>query len=178
MLCNNYRPISLLCCISKVFENLLFKHIYYFFKANSLLKTNQSGFTPSDSTITQLINICNNIHCQLDNSDEILAVFLDLSKAFDKVWHYKLKQNGISGKLLKWIESYLSNRNQSVVINGIKSDVLQLRAGVLQGSVLGPLRFLIYINDLPDGLTGEVFMFADDSSVFHIVNKDISLCAA
>ncbi len=71
----------------------------------------------------------------------------------------------------------MSNRNQSVVINGIKSDVLQLRAGVPQGSVLGPFLFLIYINDLPDGLTGEVFMFADDSYVFHIVNKDISLCA-
>ncbi len=71
----------------------------------------------------------------------------------------------------------MSNRNQSVVINGIKSDVLQLRAGVPQGSVLGPLLFLIDINDLTDGLTGEVFMFAD-SSVFHIVNKDISLCAA
>ncbi len=74
------------------------------------------------------------------------------------MWHkgllYKLKKIGISGKLLKWIESYLSNRNHSVVINGIKSDILQLRAGVPQGSVLGPLVFLIYINDLPDGLTG------------------------
>ncbi len=97
MLCNNYRPISLLCCISKVFETLLFKHIYNFLKVNGLLKTNQSGFTPGDSTINKLINICNIIHWQLDNDDEILAVFLDLSKAFDKVWHkdllYKLKIN-------------------------------------------------------------------------------------
>ncbi len=115
-LCNNYRPISLLCCISKVFEKLFFKHIYNFLRVNGLLKTNQSGFTPGDSIINQLINICNKIHCQLDNDDEILAVFLDISKAFNKVWHkgllYKLKQIGISGKLLKWIESYLSNRNQ------------------------------------------------------------------
>ncbi len=122
--CNNYRPISLLCCISKVFEKLLFKHIYNFLNANGLLKTNQSGFTSGDSTINQLINICNKIHCQLDNDDEILAVFLDLSKAFDKVWLkcllYKQKKSGTSGKLLKWIESYLSNQNQSVVINGIK----------------------------------------------------------
>ncbi len=143
-----------------------------------MLKTNQSRFTP----INQLIKICNKSHCQLDNDDEILAVFLDLSKAFDKEWHkgllYKLKQIGISGKLLKWIESYLSNQNQSVDINGIKSDVLQLKACVPQGSVLGPLLFLIYIHDLPGGLIGEVFMFADDSSVFHIDNKDISLCAA
>ncbi len=72
----------------------------------------------------------------------------------------------------------MSNRNQSVIINGIKSDALQLRAGVPPGSVLVPLLFLTYINDLPGGLTGEVFIFADNSYVFHIVNKDISLCAA
>ncbi len=97
MLCNNYRPISLLCCVSKVFEKLLFKHIYNFLKVNSLLKKNQSGFTPGDSTINQMINICNKIHSQLDNDDEILALFLDLSKAFDKVWHKGLLYN-----LKKW----------------------------------------------------------------------------
>ncbi len=74
-LCNNYRPIFLLCCISKVFEKILFNHIYHFLKANGLLETNQSGFTPGDSTINQLVNICNKMHCQLDNGDEILAVF-------------------------------------------------------------------------------------------------------
>jgi hypothetical protein len=181
MACNNYRPISLLCCISKVFEKLLFKHIFAFLKVNGLLNPNQSGFIPGDSTINQLINICNKIYCQLDNDDEILAVFLDLSKAFDKVWHkgllHKLKKIGITGKLLEWIESYLSNRKQRVVINGVKSDILELKAGVPQGSVLGPLLFLIYINDLCDGLTGEAFLFADDSSVFHIVNNDIFECA-
>jgi hypothetical protein len=181
MLCNNYRPISLLCCISKVFEKLLFKHIYTFLKVNGLLNKNQSGFIPGDSTINQLINICNKIYCQLDNDDEILAVFLDLSKAFDKVWHkgllYKLKRIGITGKLLAWIESYLSNRKQTVVINGIKSDILELKAGVPQGSVLGPLLFLVYINDLSEGLTGEAFLFADDSSIFHKVNNDIFECA-
>ncbi len=81
----------------KVFEKVLFNHIYHFLKANDLLKTNQSGFTPGDSTINQLINICNKIHCQLDNDYEIKAVFLDLSKAFSKVWHkglsYKLNKN-------------------------------------------------------------------------------------
>ncbi len=92
MLCNNYRPISLLCYISKVFEKG--NHIYNFLQVNGLLKINQSGFTPGNNTINQLINICNIIHYQLDNDDEILAVFVDLSKAFGKVWHkgllYKL----------------------------------------------------------------------------------------
>ncbi len=181
MLCNNYRPISLLCCISKVFEKILFNHIYSFLKRNKLLNRNQSGFTPGDGTINQLINICNKIHCQLDNGDEVLAVFLDLSKAFDKVWHqgliYKLEKIGIDGNLLVWLKSYLSNRKQQVVINGKQSDILELNAGVPQGSVLGPLLFLIYINDMTEGLTGEVFLFADDSSVFHSVNKNINRCA-
>ncbi len=149
MLCNNYRPISLLCCISKILKKNLFNHIYTFLKENKLLNRNQSGFTPGDNTINQLINICNKIHCQLDNDDEVLTVVLDLTKAFDKVWHegllYIVKKIGITGNLLKWIESYLSNRKQRVVINGTKSNILQLHAGVPQGSVLGPLLFLIYI---------------------------------
>lgn len=182
MICNNYRPISLLSCVSKVFEKILFNHIYTFLKQNKLLNRNQSGFTPGDGTINQLINICNKIYSQFDKSDEVLAVFLDLSKAFDKVWHkgliYKLKKIGITGNLLKWLISYLSNRKQQVVINGAKSDILDLKSGVPQGSVLGPLLFLIYINDLTDGITGEVFLFADDSSLFHTVRKNINTCAA
>ncbi len=106
---------------------LLFKHIYNFLKANGLLKTNKSGFTHGDSTINQLINICNKIHCQLDNYDEIPAVFLDLSKAFDKVWHkgllYKLKK-------MEYVVNSLNGLNHtcptgiSVVINGIKSNII------------------------------------------------------
>lgn len=176
-LCNNYRPISLLCCISKVFEKILFNHIYTFLKDNGLLNSKQSGFTPGDGTINQLIKICNDIHSQLDNDNEILAVFLDLTKAFDKVWHkgllYKLKGIGINGLLFKWIESYLTKRKQRVVINGSNSEILELNAGVPQGSVLGPLLFLIYINDISDGISGETYLFADDSSIFHIVNNDI-----
>ncbi len=128
MICNNYKPISLLCCNSKVLKKILFNHIYTFLKENKVLNRNQSCFTPGDSTINQLINIYNKIHCQLDNDDDVLTVFLDLTKAFDKVWHkvllYKLKKIGITGNLLKWIESYLSNRKQRLVINGTKSNIL------------------------------------------------------
>ena len=96
-----------------------------------------------------------------------------MSKAFDKVWHegliFKLKQNGIEGKLLNLFESYLTNRKQRVVLNGMESNWGDIRAGVPQGSVLGPLLFLIYINDLEEGILSHVKFFADDTSLFSII---------
>ncbi len=96
-------------------------------------------------------------------------VFCDISKAFDRVWHqgllFKLKENGISGNMLKWIESYLSNRTQKVFVRSSMSDVLQVKAGVPQGSVLGPLFFLIYVNDIVNNLLSITRLFADDTSL-------------
>ena len=107
----------------------------------------------------------NEIHASFDsrNSLEVRSVFLDISKAFDKVWHegliFKLKQNGVAGN---FIINYLSGRRQRVVINGRSSEYFQVESGVLQGSVLGPLLFLIYINDLENGIKSKVNFFADD----------------
>ena len=113
------------------------------------------------------------IHSSLDIKLEVRSVYLDMSKAFDKVWHegliFKLKQNGIDGKLLGLFESYLCNRKQRVVINGSESVWGKIDAGVPQGSVLGPLLFLIYINDLEDGIKSQIKFFADDTSLFSIV---------
>ena len=148
MNCTNYRPVSLLCCISKVFERVLFNHIFNFLKVNKLLNPNQSGFIPSDSTINQLLHLCHKLYQSMDIDDDIVAIFLDLSKAFDKVWHkgliFKLHRTGIRGNLLLWLKSYLTNRKQCVVLNGCKSDILSLHSGVPIGSVLGLLLFLIY----------------------------------
>ena len=170
LLPNNYRPISLLPCISKIFEKLLFDHIFAFLKRYGLLNKRQSGFTPGDSTINQLIAICNKLHSHIDNGDEVIGIFLDLSKAFDKVWHdgllFKIRNIGISGSIYKILTSYLADRKQFVGINGSKSDIKSLKAGVPQGSVLGPLLFLIYINDISNDLSNGVFLFADDSSLF------------
>ncbi len=91
--CNNYHPISLLCCISKVFEKLIFNHIYSYLRCHGLINEHQSGFTQGDSTINQLIAICNKLYKNIDYGNEILAVFLDLTKAFDKVWHKGLLKN-------------------------------------------------------------------------------------
>ena len=106
---------------------------------------------------------------------EVRAVFLDISKAFDKVWHdgliFKMRQNGISGNLLKLFQNYLSNRKQHVVLNGFSSDYCSIDSGVPQGSVLGPLLFLIYINDLEKNIKSNVNVFADDSMLFSVVNN-------
>ena len=130
----------------------------------------QSGFRPGDSTINQLISITTEIYEAFENHDEIRAVFLDISKAFDKVWHegllHKLKENGITGSVYHLLEDYLSNRKQRVVLNGIESEWEDVLSGVPQGSVLGPLLFLIYINDLTDGIFSRIRLFADDSSLF------------
>ena len=141
----------------------------------NLLNTNQSGFRPSDSCINQLLAITHEIFEAFDcnSSLEVRAVFLDISKAFDKVWHegllYKLKSMGISGELYNLLENYLSGRFQRVVLNGQTSSLRPVLAGVPQGSILGPLLFLIYINDLPNELKSNAKLFADDTSLFTIV---------
>ena len=177
----NYRPISLLPIFGKIFEKLLFDDMYEHLNANGLLSENQSGFRPGDSTVNQLLAITHKIHSGFDQtpSRETRAVFLDLSKAFDRVWHagllYKLESNGISGNLLKLMRSFLSHRQQRVILNGQQSEWQEVSAGVPQGSVLGPLFFLIYINDLTDNLKCDVKLFADDTSLFTVVeNESIS----
>ena len=126
--------------------------------------------------ILQLINyLVNEIHEAFENfkSLEVRAVFLDISKAFDKVWHkgliFKLKQNGVSGKLLKFFESYLHNRKQRVILNGSFSNYSTVESGVPQGSVLGPLLFLVYINDLEINIKSNVKFFADDTMLYSVV---------
>ena len=190
-LVNNYRPISLLPIFGKIFEKIIFNRIYNFLSEENLLDNNQSGFRPSDSCVNQLLSITHEIFEAFDCNPtlEVRSVFLDISKAFDKVWHegllYKLKSMGISGELIKLLENYLSNRLQRVVLNGQASPWRSVLAGAPQGSILGPLLFLIYINDLPNRLKSNVKLFADDTSLFTIVkdknesanilNNDLSL---
>ena len=181
-LVNNYRPISLLPVFGKIFEKIIFNKIYNYLSKENLLNPNQSGFRPSDSCINQLIAITHEIFEAFDcnPSLEVRSVFLDISKAFDKVWHegliYKIKSMGISGELLNLLENYLSDRYQRVVLNGQTSSWTPVLAGVRQGSILGPLLFLIYINDLPNELQSNAKLFADDTSLSAVAN-DKNVCA-
>jgi hypothetical protein len=131
----------------------------------------QSGFLPGVSTITQLVEIYDQFCHAVSHGKDIRVVFLDISKAFDRVWHdgllYKLKQHGIKGKLLAWLMNYLKDRQQRVTINGVSSAWGNIEAGVPQGSVLGPLLFLIFINDITNVIKNcKIRLFADDTCLF------------
>ena len=145
-----------------------------------MISKDQSGFKPGDSCINQLLSTTHEIYKSFDDGLEVRSVFLDISKAFDKVWHegviFKLKQNGISGDLLNILTDFLSNRKQRVVLNGQVSTWTSVNAGVPQGYILCPLLFLIYINDLSDNLSSNVKLFADDTSLFSVIH-DINISA-
>ena len=171
-LIKNYQPISLLPIFGKVFERLVFNMLFNFFLQNKLFTPCQSGFIPGDSCVLQLLSITHEIYKSFDchPPTDMRGTFLDISKAFDKVWHkgliFKLKTYGVEGKLLKLLENYLTDRQQRVVLNDQMSSQQNVYAGIPQGSVLGPLLFLIYINNLLYQLTSMCKIVADDTSLF------------
>lgn len=166
---SNYRPVSLTSNVGKSFERIVFKHIYNHITMNDLLYKYQSGFLPGHSTVHHLIELIHNTCLSLENYEINCQIFCDISKAFDRVWHrgllYKLEKYGVTGDLLLWLESYLTNRMQKTFVNGVLSADKSISAGVPQGSVLGPLLFLIYINDIADNLAGKARLYADDTSL-------------
>ena len=167
---NNYRPVSLLPCASKIMERIVFKHLYNYIHENNLISPHQSGFKPGDSTVNQLSFLYHTFCEALDKKKDVHIIFCDISKAFDRVWHnglvHKLKKLGIHGSLLDWFMDYLSDRYQTVVIRGQSSEKGLIKAGVPQGSVLGPLLFLIYINDILKNIMSHIKLFADDTSLY------------
>ena len=148
-------------------ERVTYKYIFNHIK--NLIYEFQSGFLKGHSTVFQLLEIYHKVCSNLDDKISTILIFCDISKAFDKVWHRglltKLRSYGISGDLLKWLKDYLENRKQAVFVNNESSNLGNVRAGVPQGSVLGPLLFLIYINDICDNLSNLARLFADDTSL-------------
>ena len=175
---SNYRPVSLLPICGKIFEKIIFDKLYTHIYSNDLISDKQSGYKKNDSTIKQLLAITHDIYKAFDYSPprEVRATFLDISRAFDRVWHdgllHKLKQNGIEGEMLSILASFLAEREQRVIIDGNFSGWSNIEAGVPQGSILGPILFLVYINDLIDTVDSEIKIFADDTFIYRIVDQD------
>ena len=175
---SNYRPISLLNSENKVLERLVFKYLFNHLRDNNLLSSLQSGFLPGDSTVNQLTFLYNTFCQALDSGKEVRAVFCDISKAFDRVWHAgllaKLHAAGVTGNVHAWFADYLSNRKQRVVLPGAVSNWASIHAGVPQESILGPLLFLLYINDIVHDIGSNIRLFADDTSLFIIVDDPVT----
>ena len=168
--CANYRPISLLSNLSKIFERIMYARLEDFLKDSEILYEYQFGFRKQHSTNHALLSIIEKIRYSLDNNMYACGIFIDLEKAFDTVNHqillYKLNHYGIRGVANSWFSSYLSNRSQSVTLNGVTSTEKDISCGVPQGSILGPLLFLIYINDMHCAAeSSTLYHFADDTNL-------------
>ena len=173
---SNYCPISLLSNIEKILEKLMYKRLYAFLDYNNIIYDLQFGFRQEYSTSHALINITENIRKALDDGNIDCGVFVDLQKAFDTVDHQillaKLNHYGIRGVSNDWFKSYLSNSNQYVSINGYESGIAAINCGVPQGFVLGPLLFLLYINDLNQAIKFcKLHHVADDTNLLCLSNS-------
>ena len=167
----NYRPISLLNCFGKVFEKLIYKQMISFIEKHKIIYIYQYGFRKKHSTTLALIDIIDRIRFYADQNEYVLGIFLDITKAFDSVNHdilfHKLEHYGFRGHALGFLRSYLSDRKQYTSIQDTPSETLSISYGVPQGSILGPLLFLLYINDLQNSITNsDLRLFADDTAVF------------
>ena len=172
----NYRPVSLTSVVCKVLESKIRGSIVEHMKSNKLFSKKQFGFISGRSTVLQLIQVIDNWTEILDDGGCVDVAYCDFMKAFDKVCHkrlvHKLKLYNIGSVFAKWIESFLDGRTQKVIINGVSSDPRNVTSGIPQGSVLGPILFVLYINDLPDVIKhGSIpFLFADDTKIYHRIN--------
>lgn len=173
---SNYRPISLTSVCSKTLEHIISSAIFTHLDNHNILSHNQHGFRARRSCETQLIGAITDFQQCLHNGKHIDALFLDFSKAFDKVSHnklcLKLSYYGINGQLLMWIKDYLSDRYQSVVLDGIYTELHPVISGVPQGTVLAPLFFLLYINDISDSINSTIRLYADDVLIYRTIDSE------
>ena len=172
----NYRPVSLTSVICKVMESIVREKLLEHLKHNNLITTSQHGFVGGRSCSTNLLAALDSWTEILDSGGGVDTAYLDFAKAFDTVPHerllHKLRGLGVVGKPLKWIRDFLSERTQKVVIEGEESGWKDVVSGIPQGSVLGPLLFVCFVNDLPDAVTSKVYLFADDTKLIAKVPQD------
>lgn len=176
---SNYRPVSILPAPGKVLESLVQQKMYWHVKER--LHPDQHGFQPKKSTTSNLVAFVNDVASALDKKKEVHSIYTDFSKAFDLINHdlliNKIMLMGVHGSLLRWCESYLRNRSQLVSLRGYSSTAREIPSGVPQGSHIGPLFFLIFINDLADRITCSFKMYADDLKLYKTIDSQLDVIA-
>ncbi len=173
--CSNYRPVSLTCIVCKLFESLLRDSVMEFLEKNKLITCHQHGFRSGYSCTTQLLELMEDFTDYYEDEVPFDCIYLDFAKAFDRVPHQRLLAKiynlGIRGDIFNWIKDFLSNREQRVVINTTYSDWTSVVSGIPQGSVLGPILFTMFINDIPIEISSHIKIFADDTKVYNKSNQ-------
>ena len=151
-------------------ERIIKRHTFNFLFRNHIISDQQFGFVPGRSTTLQLLRALEDWTAELDSGNEVDIIYIDFQKAFDSVPHKRLLRiiefYGIRGKTLDWITDFLSGRKQRVIVNESHSQWAEVTSGVPQGSVLGPILFLLYINSMSNGVTSKMFYFADDAKIY------------
>ena len=169
---SNYRPVSLTSMPSKILEHVIYRHLMTHLEANAILSDAQHGFRKGRSCETQLLLLLENLTKTLDNR-QVDLILTDFSKAFGKVPRQrlllKLKNFGVQGPILDWLTCFVTKRTQRVVLEGIKSEEVIVKSGVPQGTVLGPLLFLVFINDIHENVSSQLHLFADDCILYREV---------
>ena len=173
---SNYRPVSLTSIICKVLEKIIKERVVEHLCRHRIIKSTQHGFMKGRSCLSNLLDFFEEVYENLDRNNSVDLVYLDFAKAFDKVPHKrlatKLRACGIQGSILQWITNWLKERRQRVRVMGKNSNWIEVTSGVPQGSVLGPLLFVIYINDIDDGIVSKISKFADDTKLCATVNNE------
>ena len=182
--CSNYRPVSLTSIVCKIFETIIRDKITIFLESHALITHHQHGFRTGHSCTTQLLELMEDFTNFYEMEIPFDCIYLDFAKAFDRVSHQrlltKLYNIGIRGTLMNWIKDFLKGREQRVVVNNEFSDWESVVSGIPQGSVLGPSLFTIFINDIPNDITSNVKIFADDTKLYnsahlnHLIQEDLN----